>query len=195
MITKYIRELLLFARRIDVRLTIRSKIISLIGLVIFVILGLVVDKFLPFNIIANTLRAGIACVIGLYLFIAFYLVSRHIVRHDSDGNVIERENFRLKFSYSQRVNISIVLFGVIALFALVGSKPSQVFTLFSSFLVLSILWVLAFVRSTREENEIAKTGFDDPRDVKFRRAKEDELKRRESKRKEKLKEKSKNEVD
>lgn len=177
----YVRKLLVQVRKINAHLTNNQKWLSLAAAVAVSILGMLVDHFVPFNYGTNIIRAALAVVLGLYLFASVYLLLiRRKEKKISESDVaIEDTDTRESFSYSQRVNISVVLWGVFVVLALLGSRPNPFFTLFSGFLIAYALGIMAFVRSTRDETQTASIGLRDPRDISFDERVSAELKFRE----------------
>ena len=176
----YIRKLLTEIRKRNAHLTKRNRVLSVIAWVAVCICSVLVDLFLPFNYFTNILRAALALAIGFYLFAMVYLIiiRRNEKKRSESDELLDEESFRDRFSYSQRVNISVILWGVFILLALMGAKPNPTFTIFSGLLIFYSLGILSFVRSTRDETQNASIGFRDPRDVVFEEQVEAELRLR-----------------
>lgn len=178
----YIRTLLMKIRSINSRLNDKQRIALVILFFLLIGVGSLMDYFLPFNYLLNTLRAFVAIAIGLMLFAGIYLfsISRQEKRVTLKGEYL---TFREKFSYKERVNISVILWGLWLLVLVLFTKENTFFTLFSSLMITGILFILSFVRSSREETATATMGFEDARDVLFEKKREEELARREEERK------------
>lgn len=150
-----------------------------IGMLWFVLIGIsvAVDTFIPFNPYLNVIRTIIAITLGVVLYSYVYIFSLK----KSDKKAKDDELYmtiRERFSYNQRRNISVVAWGLWAMFLLLGSEPNQFFTLFSSLMVFFAISILAFMRSTRNEDQQSKLGLSDSRDIRFEQARKEELKRR-----------------
>lgn len=164
-------------RRANSRLSKKNKFLIIGGMILILVASTIIDYFVPFNSITNTFRGAIALTEGLLVFSAVYLyvVKRHerIKEKEPDSKVL-----RERFSHKERINISIVMWAVWFLILLFTSKENLVFTNLSSALIASALGILTFVRSTREEDAIAKMGLEDSRDLKFEKRRKEEEERR-----------------
>lgn len=174
----YIRKLLLYIRKLNSNLNEKQKIVSVLCWLVAIGIGIAVDSYISFNYFTNVLRAAIALTIGFYSFSLIYLTVLYIEQKRNTNEKITHIPIKERLSYKQRLNISVVLWGVLFTFALIGSKENPFFTFFSSLIITSALGILSFVRSTRDETQNAGIGFEDPRDVLFEKVKEEELKKR-----------------
>lgn len=174
----YIRKLLFFIRKTNSKLNEKQKILSFIGWILLIGLGVVIDLFVPFNYFTNILRSGIALAISLYTFSLVYILTLNRIEKLSNTEAISYVPLKERFSYKQRVNISVVLWGALLIFALLGSKENPFFTAYSSLIITFAFGILTFVRSTRDETQSTGIGFEDPRDILFEKMKQEELERR-----------------
>lgn len=181
----YIRKFLLKIRQIYYKLNDKQRILIGLGTIVLIGCGMAIDYFIPFNYFINILRALIAVVVGVLIFSFAYMIT--LIRSEKKEDYII---FRERFSYKQRLNISVVLWGVQFILLLFSTNAGMFFTFISSIIISCALATLAFIRSTREENAQAQFGMQDYRDVEFNRKRDEEFKKRE----EKLKEKKKNEL-
>lgn len=175
-----IRQLLLQIRKLHATLTEKQK--GLLGVLFFVLLGVgvAIDTFLPFNYFLNVLRAAIALALALLIFGGGYIyLTYYKDRKKEESELADKITLRERFSYRQRLNLSIVSGGIIFVFALMFAKESPVFTVVSALLIVAILSTLSFLRSTRSETQGASLGINDARDVAFQIRRDEELRRRE----------------
>lgn len=175
----YIRNLLKKIRQVNARLNEKQRIAIVMGVILMAVVGFVADNFLPFGFVLNTLRAAFAIVEGALIFSILYLLS--IKRNNPSSNEeTEKLTMRERFSYKERVNISVILWAIWFLVLLFTSKENTFFTNLSSVLIAAAIAILAFVRSTRDEDAKARMGLEDARDLMFeKRRKEEELRREE----------------
>lgn len=164
-------------RSINASLNEKQKIFTGLIWLVLVGIGAAADKWLPFNYLFNTLRALIAIFIGvlLYSFIYLYLVRR------ANNILAKKEHYttlRSRFSYKERINISVVMLGAWLLTLIMVTRENVFFTLFSSVLITAAIGILTFLRSSREEDATAKMGLDDARDIKFEKRRQEEIARR-----------------
>ena len=171
----YIRKLLLKIRQINSITTDKQKALSFLVWLLFIVIGVIIDLFVPFNYFTNILRAFIAVLNGFYLFSVAYIYIQFREKRKREKNDASEDVVGDRFSYSQRLNLSIFLWGIFVVFALLGSTQNKFFTLFSAILVTFALSILTFMRSTRSETLGASIGLRDPRDVLFEKQVEEEL--------------------
>lgn len=132
--------------------------------------GFVLDLLLPFNVIFNSVRAIVSIGTGIVIYALFYLYSLNssfIKERNDDGYI----PIRKQFSYKQRINISILGFGIVAGFLLIINKSGPMYTLFSSLSIASMIALLAFVRTYKYEYIKAEHGILDARDLNFNKQK------------------------
>lgn len=175
---EYLRKFLIFLRKQDNQdnlkpaFIVRLLIITIIG----VFVGVLIDTFAPFNFFLNMIRGIVANVVGFSSASYLYLMSLRFKRN----KLIEDRYYqpiRKRFSYRQRVNISIVIGTVVAIFTLLGTKQNLAYTFRASLTVMFTIILLAFAR--RGRNEFLKDIYEipDTRDLEFlskkRKKKED----------------------
>ena len=112
--------------------------------------SLFIDWLLPPSFLSNGLKGVISILGGASVFSSSFLFASlrtdRIMDSDRYYNPI-----RKRFSYRQRVNISIVS-GVFALLViLLGSPDSPIYTLKSTLFVAFVLTLVAFSRKNRDE--------------------------------------------
>lgn len=170
----YIRNFLLWIRRewsrTDTKLTIVSK--AIIAFVASVVLSLFTDWLIPYNFIFNAFRGVIAVVMGASVFTVLYVLA--LVNSEAKSKNEVYVPFRKRFSYTQRINISIVLAVVTVIFALMVSE-GLMYTIASGVIVLIVISLFTFVRPSRDEYLQDKYGIPDGRDsaeVRKRKIKE-----------------------
>lgn len=137
--------------------------LSLIGF----FLGLVVDIYLPWNFIFNTIR----CLVVLYVSLVIFSFAFSIVTE-----IKQRYNKRFKYewlkdlSFKQRTNLSIIIAGICIILFVLTIKVNSVYYTFVSGILFSIfIWLVYFMRPTADEIEAMYAGEEDMRDVKYNR--------------------------
>ena len=145
----------------------KQKIALFLFIVLLVIGGVCVDVFMPFNYWVNFLRAGIALIVGLtsYGYLLMYTEKRSNQKMSSDS---EYKPLRRKFSYHERINISVVLWGIWTVLLLLCANHSPLFTLLSSMLIVFALSILSFMRAYRDEYLKSIYKIPDTRDTDFK---------------------------
>lgn len=171
----YIRLFLSKIREFDSKLNEKQKIFIVSTFVLSSVIGIIVDIYLSNALIFKVIRMSLAVYMGILIFSFIYLYL--LKRKKKDDYVPLRE----KFSYQQRINIGIVLFGGWFIVLILTSNPNALFTFTSSLLVAALLGIVAFVRSSRVDEAQASMGLSDPRDTHFIKAREKELERRKNK--------------
>lgn len=184
-----IRKYILFLRKKDNQDNLKPTFairLLLVALASFLV-SLLIDNFLPFNYWINMIRGVLACVLGLTFSSFVYIMS---LRESEKRKSRDRYYLpvRRRFSYRQRVNLSIVLGIVLLILSFLGSKQDGIYTLKSSLIISSIFLLLTFVR--RNRNEFIKDIYEIPdiRDLEFMKKKkerkqENELQKRKNKEK------------
>lgn len=169
-----IRKYILFLRKKDNQDNLKPAFairLLLVALASFLV-SLLVDNFLPFNYWINMIRGVLACVLGLSFSSFVYIMS---LRESDKRKSRDRYYLpvRRRFSYRQRVNLSIVLGIVLLILSFLGSKQDGIYTLKSSLIISSIFLLLTFVR--RHRNEFIKDIYEIPdiRDLEFMKKKKE----------------------
>lgn len=169
-----IRKYILFLRKKDNQDNLKPTFavrLLLVALASFLV-SLLVDNFLPFNYWINMIRGVLACVLGLSFSSFVYIMS---LRESDKRKSRDRYYLpvRMRFSYRQRVNLSIVLGVVLLILSFLGSKQDGIYTLKSSLIISSIFLLLTFVR--RNRNEFIKDIYEIPdiRDLEFMKKKKE----------------------
>ena len=137
--------------------------LSLIGF----FLGLVVDIYLPWNFIFNTIR----CLVVLYVSIVLFSFTFSIVTE-----IKQRYDKRFKFewlkdlSFKQRTNLSIIIAGVCIILFVLTIKVNSVYYTFVAGLLFSLfIWLIYCMKPTVDEIEAMYAGEEDMRDIKYNR--------------------------
>lgn len=186
---EYFRKYLIFIRKKNNTLKIKPNLANtlLIGSIIGVAAGVLLDVFLPFQFFLNMVRGIIANVVGVALFSYLYLLITK-TRNERIKKDKYYKPIRKRFSYRQRVNISIVIGAAIALFILLSGKTTPIYTLKSIIAITAALLLVAFSR--RDRDEFIKSIYDIPdvRDLEFMSKKKEEKKSSVKKSKKKAKE-------
>ena len=123
------------------------------------IISLIVDIMLDSNNITYTIRAILVIIEGSSLFSFLYVNGDKIFREGF-------EEFRKDYSYTQRINISIIVMVVSSvLFTLFIGNKSPLYTNLASILFTTLLLMITFIRPTKEEYIIRSYGLKDRRDI------------------------------
>ncbi len=123
------------------------------------IISLIVDIMLDPNNITNTIRAILVIIEGTSLFSFLYVNGDRIFREGF-------ENFRKEYSYTQRINIAIIVIVISSvLFTLFIGNTSLLYTNLASILFATLLLMITFIRPTKEEYIIRSYGLRDRRDI------------------------------
>lgn len=151
-------------------------IIGIVG----IIAGITLDLLLPFNFIFNMFRGVIANITGVATFSYSYILANKIGRDRLSKNQYYK-TFRKRLSYRQRVNVSIFLGAITALFVLLSSQYAIVFTFKSSVAIFVALSLITFSR--RDRNEFLKNIYDIPdlKDIEFLKKKSDKREKKKDK--------------
>lgn len=141
---------------------VRLVIIVLIGIIV----GVLVDIFLPFMFFTNALRGIISLATGVSAASFVYLME--IKYKDKKMN---EDRFylpiRKRFSYRQRFNISVILGFIIVIFVLFVIKENFAYTLQSSIAIMLIFILIIFTRRYRDEFLKDIYEIPDTRDLEF----------------------------
>lgn len=149
---EYFRRFLIALRREEndnnykFKVSTMALMVSLFG----IFAGILLDVLLPFSYFPNMLRGVIAVITGVALFIISYLKAT-----DFSNKKMQKDRYyrkvRERLSFRQRVNFSIAIGILLALFIMLSSNEGVMFT-FKSILVIFLTIVLvAFCRRSRSE--------------------------------------------
>lgn len=165
---EYFRRYLVFIRKQDNKTNLRPAFAGrlLIISIISIIIGVLLDIFMPFNFFLNMIRGIIANVAGWsvasYVYLMAVRVRRHKIKLDK-----YYQPLRKRFSYTQRINISIMMGVFISIFILLSGNPSPIYTLKAAIFILIIILLVIFSR--RDRSEFLKNIYNIPdvRDLEF----------------------------
>ena len=123
------------------------------------LISLTIDIIFKPNMIINTIRAILVILEGTSLFSFLYV--------NGTSNFAEGfESFRKDYSYTQRINISIIIMVVFSvLFTLFIKNTSPLYTNLASILFAIFLLIITFIRPTKEEYVLRSYGLKDRRDI------------------------------
>lgn len=137
--------------------------LSLIGF----FLGLVVDIYLPWNFVFNTVR----CLVVLYVSTVLFSFTFSIVTE-----IKQRYNKRFKYewlkdlSFKQRTNLSIIIAGICIILFVLTIKVNSIYYTFVAGLLFSLfIWLVYFMRPTADEIEAMYAGEEDMRDIEYKK--------------------------
>ncbi len=183
-----LRKLLMRLR--DERSSNRKK--SLIVLSVFVgmlsVISFLIDFLLPFGSWYMVIRSLLLVPTALSIFSLSYMISLdlHYIRQEHTEGWVP---FRLRYSPTWRLRIAAIVFAVLIVFVY-ASKQAVGYTFFSSVVAASVLALLAFIRTTKQEAQRIKLGIPDSRDLTYDAAKRGMIEEREHAKREKILKKS-----
>lgn len=167
---EYFRKFLIELRKLENKENQKTKFQTklIIGAIIGSIIGVVIDVVLPFTFFINTIRGVIAFATALLLYSALYLYSIKIkeVRMKRDKYYVQ---IRKRFSFNQRLNISILIGTVVVVITILSGQPSAIYTFKAMLSIVIFTTLVAFSR--RDRNEFLKSIYEIPdiRDLRFQR--------------------------
>lgn len=173
---EYFRKYLIFIRRQD---NTEMKPLFIIRMLILVVLGIIggilMDKFLPFNFFYDMIRGIFAVMTGISSASYVLVISSRLRRN----KYIQDRHYlplRKRFSFRQRTNFSIIIGTFIFMFILLSNKANLAFTLKTSISILLSILLIAFARKDR--NEFLKNIYNIPdiRDLEFSKNKKNKKK-------------------
>lgn len=144
----------------------RRKLFLYSTIISAVCLGLtfIVDFFLPFSGIGTIIRSILLIPTSAALFILVYALS--LILHYSKMEDPEWVPFRSRFSPTWRRRISMIVAAI--LFVIMYANGTGIgYTALSSFIVMIVIALFAFMRLTKEEEEREKYDLPDARDVQY----------------------------
>lgn len=153
-------KFLSFLRR-EVNTNIKKYFSVLLGSeVIFLLTAILIDRFLPWNIIFNFIRCIFAIIGSIINFCIIYGIL-HKLEYNKN-----KEALRRGFSFNQRVNISIIIISFTVLFHLMIVKPKNLgYTFLSSIILCVWIYLIVFIRPFKYELDRESYGIDDERDL------------------------------
>lgn len=172
-----IRKLLLMIRKTSAKLDKKKTIIAIAGTIALWIVGVILDIFMPFGFWFNMIRAFICVSTALVSFSALYLYAIYREQQKQINN-ISYKPIRSRFTYKERVNLSILMWAVLFIILLFTATPMPAYTFLNSWVIVGILAILTFTRATKAEFIRGHYGLDDVRDFENEQAIEDKIKKR-----------------
>jgi len=165
---EYLRMFLIFLRKQDNKSDLKVPFIYTLMIIctVSIVAGVIFDLFIPFNFFTNMLRGSIAVIAGFSMASSVYLLWVKYKRRKTSEDR-HYQPIRKRFSFRQRVNISIVLGTIIGLYVLLTSKPSPTYSLKASVLIMTIILLLCFSRRGRDEFLKDIYNIPDIRDLEF----------------------------
>lgn len=135
---------------------------SSIALVLFIITGVLIDVFIPFNIWGNTIRAFLVAFGGFAAFTFCYLIGFFL--YQSRRNKIDNYvKIKDRFSPSMRRRIAIVIFAVL-MASIISTGKTPLYSTVNYFIIASIVALIVFVSMSDEEEDREYYGIPDSRD-------------------------------
>lgn len=158
------------------------------------IIAILIDRFLPFTVWWNVLRAVISVPLAAAMFTMGY--AEAISQHEKKEEDPDWISFRDRFSPSLRKRISAVIGAFLVVIAY-ASSGTILNTVITAGILATILGLLAFMRLTHKEKIEEKYDIPDARDIDYNRRlkelKEERKRIEEEEKKEKAKEKKEEE--
>lgn len=149
---EYFRKYLITLRKYENlnQFSLKVSTMMLIASLVGILLGFLMDLFLPHEYFTNMLRGVIAVATGFTLFSFSYLFS---VKRTHKKMSMDRfyKTARERFSHRQRVNFSIAVGTLTLAFIMLSSNSGLVFTLKSILAVFVGFILVAFCRRNRSE--------------------------------------------
>lgn len=133
-----------------------------IALTLFIISGVLIDIFVPFNAWGNTLRAVLVAFGGFVAFTFCYLIGFFLyqVRRNKTDNYTKIKD---RFSPTMRRRIAIVVFAIL-MAAIISTGKTPAYSTINYFIVASIVALVLFVSMSEEEEDREYYGIPDSRD-------------------------------
>lgn len=132
-----------------------------------------VDLFLPFSSSINLVRSALLIPTSLVVFATLYGVSLDLHHRQIETSEEGWVPFRSRYSLAWRYRIAAVVSALVFVFAL-SIQQNNLYTFTSSLVAVAVIALLAFVRSTAEEESRLRLGIPDERDLLY----EEEKRRR-----------------
>lgn len=132
-----------------------------------------VDLFLPFSSSINLVRSVLLIPTSLVVFATLYGVSLDLHHRQIETSEEGWVPFRSRYSLAWRYRIAAVVSALVFVFAL-SIQQNNLYTFTSSLVGVAVIALLAFVRSTTEEESRSRLGIPDARDLLY----EEEKRRR-----------------
>lgn len=154
----------------------------LIGFAVTAIIAFTLDVLTPFESYWMIIRSLLLIPLAFFAFSAFYALAVDVGNRKllNDSKWIP---YRARWSPKWRRNLSFIL-GAFIIVLVYSLAPFPGYTILSSFVVTSVVAMVAFCRMTRNESKRSDLGIPDPRDTHFEKRLEEQRKERERKRKE-----------
>lgn len=154
----------------------------LIGFLVTAAITLALDIWTPFESYWMIFRSLLLIPLAFFAFSAFYALAVDVGNRKLI-NDSEWVPYRARWSPKWRRNLSFIMgaFIIVLVYAL---EPFPGYTILSSFVVTSVIGMVAFCRMTRNESKRTDLGIPDPRDTHFEKRLEQQRKERANKRKE-----------
>lgn len=129
------------------------------------IFSILTDIYLPWNSLTMFLRCFLALILGIsFAFLVYGMNEKKAQLLTLED--FEKENIRLKYSHNQRINISIMFISfLVLLHLLIIKQGSMIYTVGTSILIFSSVFLMIFIRPTKDEILRAKYGIEDYRDL------------------------------
>lgn len=131
------------------------------------LIALALDRFLPFSLWWNVLRAFIAIPLAAAFFIVGYAqaIASHEKKVAEDSDWI---SYRERYSPTVRRRISLIIAALLVV-AAYASSGTPFYTMVTAGILAIAMGLFAFMRLTRKEKIDEKYDLPDPRDVNYER--------------------------
>lgn len=138
-----------------------SFLVSLLGIMI----GTVLDIFVPFNSWGNILRTLTLIPTTIAMFIFGYAISLYLHNKKINEDPLWQP-YRARLSPSWRRRVALVA-GAFILLAVYANEQSIGYTPVSCLLAALVLALVAFIRTTRAEAQREELNIPDSRDIRY----------------------------
>lgn len=146
----------------------RFIVANILSLLIFLVLCILSDKYIPKNTITMFLFTLESILFAGCIFVFLY------TRIQEHRFVLFTNEYKNRFSFNQRVNMSLFLCTIIfSIYLITLNQKSLVYTLSSSVVIFAPLLCFLFIVPSEDEIKRDRYGIEDERDV-FNKVIEDE---------------------
>lgn len=139
--------------------------ISLLASIVGILIGTVLDLYVPFNSVGNIFRTLTLLPTMTAMFIFGYAVSLylHNKKINEDPNWVP---YRSRLSPTWRRRFALIV-GALILLGIYANEQSIGYTPLSSVFAAIIIALVAFIRTTREEAQREELNIPDSRDLRY----------------------------
>lgn len=127
-------------------------------------ISIIVDILLPWNFIFTTIRSIVALCVGFIIFTFAYSI---VISRKQKEDKTPKFAWLNDLSFQQRVNLSLIVIGVLTiLFLVLVPTQSPYYTFVAGVLLSVVVWAVYYTKPTPDEIEAYYAGLEDMRDKK-----------------------------